>query len=529
MPEDLHHNVALVRIYLVFRAALAAVLLIMFISGLGIDVLGTEFPKIYFWVSIVYFSLCAGTVASITFAQYPYSFTKIASSLVIDVLAVVVLIHTSGGLDSGLGYLLVIFVAMGSIFLRGQIGIAFAALVCILVIAQSIYIANFSSGGIRTVFSAGTLGIILFGTAFIFQFLTEKLRASSEEAAAQAEFAEQLQQLAQAIVARMRTGIIVVDEQLKIILINESALQLLGLPQNHQVQNSHLESIPNLPDVFIQLSSKSSGAGPANVIDLPEGQSIRVSMAVIDLGQNPRRVFFLEDHRVMTQQAQQLKLASLGRLTASIAHEIRNPLGAISHAAQLLAESENIADSDLRLTEIIHQHSNRVNQIIESTLALSRRKEPKPEVIDLSLWLPNYVNQYKLANQPVIDLVFYATRPMAKIDPTHFSQVLTNLLDNGLRYGYKKTGENKIRLEVNKLPADDTAYLDIIDYGEGIGSDQLAHIFDPFYTTDEKGSGLGLYISKELCEINQATLTYRRTDAGLSCFRISFSHHQRMF
>jgi two-component system sensor histidine kinase PilS (NtrC family) len=115
------------------------------------------------------------------------------------------------------------------------------------------------------------------------------------------------------------------------------------------------------------------------------------------------------------------------------------------------------------------------------------------------------------------------------MDQTHLSQVLTNLLDNGLRYSRQHTGTARVTLRVNKSRNDDISYLEVIDYGPGIRDDQLAQVFDPFYTTEERGSGLGLYISKELCEINQASLHYHRTADGKSCFRIDFSHFQRMF
>ena len=528
MMQLVQHNPTLLKIYFYFRATLAFLLLGTFFIAAPNPIIGALYPPLFLWTVTAYLGACLLTLVSAQPQKLVRSFNRVVGSLIVDVLALVCLIHASGGIESGLGYLLLIIVAMAGIFIRGQLGIAFAAMASLLVIAETLYLFQLEQISSKALFSAGFLGVLLFCTAYAFQFLTEKLRTSNLEAAAQAEFAAHLQRLAQAIVARMRTGIVVVDQQGRIDLINDSALRLLDLPLEGELRNVELEDIPPLTKLVSNWQKNPVG-GPPQVLELRAGQHARVSLSTVDLGASSRTVVYIEDHRVMTQHAQQLKLASLGRLTASIAHEIRNPLGAISHAAQLLAESPAIKSGDKRLTEIIHQHSQRVNQIVESTLALSRRKEPQPETFDLNLWLPRFVTQYRTGQNVVIDIQMDPGQHLVKIDQTHLSQVLTNLLDNGLRYSRQATGTAKVLLRVLKSRNDDISYLEIIDFGPGIDDDRLLHIFDPFYTTEERGSGLGLYISKELCEINQAGLHYRRTADGLSCFRIDFSHYQRMF
>jgi len=523
----IQHNPTLLKIYFYFRAVLAFLLAGTFFIATPHRVLGNLYPELFLWVVMSYLGLCLLTLVFAKPSKLVHSFNRLAASLIVDVLALVCMIHASGGIESGLGYLLLVIVAMAGIFIRGQLGIAFAAMASLLVIAETLYLFQLGQINSKSLFSAGFLGVLLFCTAYAFQILTEKLRTSNQEAAAQAAFAAHLQRLAQAIVARMRTGIVVVDNT-RIELINDSALRFLDLLPESDYRDLGLDSIPPLAKLVGNWRKASTG-GPPQVLELRAGQLARVSLATLDLGASSRTVIYIEDHRAMTQQAQQLKLASLGRLTASIAHEIRNPLGAISHAAQLLAESPAIKSGDKRLTEIIHQHSQRVNQIIESTLALSRRKEPQPEIFDLALWLPRFVNQYSTGQKVVIDIEIEPGAHPVKIDQTHLSQVLTNLLDNGLRYSRQATGAARVLLKVKKSHNDDISHLEIIDFGPGIDDERLPHVFDPFYTTEERGSGLGLYISKELCEINQASLHYLRTGDGLSCFRIGFSHHQRMF
>jgi two-component system sensor histidine kinase PilS (NtrC family) len=237
---------------------------------------------------------------------------------------------------------------------------------------------------------------------------------------------------------------------------------------------------------------------------------------------------FVEDTRSIAQQAQQLKLASLGRLTASIAHEIRNPLGAISHAVQLLQESEAITQIDRRLCDIIYQHAKRVNHIVENTLALSRRKDTQVSLIDLHVWLQQFIENYTSHQQAEIILdLENGTLPL-RVDTTNLQQILVNLVDNGLRYSKQQIGVPKVILRGGVNQSNDNVFLEVIDFGPGIEGEQLQKIFEPFFTTEELGTGLGLYICKELCEINQASLYYFKTTRGESCFRIDFPHHLRM-
>ena len=238
-----------------------------------------------------------------------------------------------------------------------------------------------------------------------------------------------------------------------------------------------------------------------------------------------RRLVFVEDYTPVTQYAQSLKLTSLGRLTASIAHEIRNPLGAISHAAQLLQESPDLSAGDQRMADIIQHHCVRVNQIVESVMQISRREPPKPEYIMLSDWLNEFVSSYlKALNRPSdISIECDYRELLVEFDPENLQRVLANLLDNALRHSAMATGRETARIVVSLDFTAHQCLIDIIDTGNGVPHADQAKLFEPFYTTVEAGSGMGLYLCKELCEINNADLSYRPTSAGESCFRISLN------
>lgn len=520
-------NTQILQVYLYYRVALSAILVAMFISGIVDNVLGASSNQLYFWGSFGYFSLSILSILTFPISSLARSKARLSFLLFCDIGALLVLIHASGGVASGIGYLLIINIAIVSIFVRGQLTFAYTALVSIAVMADTIYLSFDSANFTRNVFASGTLGILLFATSIILYYLTERLKKSSAEAEEQLKHIKNLQEIAQNIVTRMQTGVIVVDNELQIELINTSAKQMLDIPPDIMLYGSCLadfrELAPLLKDWESILKSRSS-----TILNLLNGIEVRVSVANLVTGDIPKNIFYLEDYVAIKQQAQQLKLASLGRLAASIAHEIRNPLGAMSHAAQLLQESPTIETSDFRLTEIVLNNSSRVNDIVENTLAMSRRKEPQLELIDLSIWLQSFIEEYATPVDAHVSLTVLNTQLLTKFDPTHLRQILTNLITNGLHYSKQHTGEARVTVATGLMSNDDKVFVEVYDSGTGVPVENLQNIFDPFFTTNEKGSGLGLYICKELSEINHASLHYRRTPNKQTCFRIDFSHYQRM-
>jgi two-component system sensor histidine kinase PilS (NtrC family) len=237
---------------------------------------------------------------------------------------------------------------------------------------------------------------------------------------------------------------------------------------------------------------------------------------------------FLEDLAQITQQAQQLKLAALGRLTAGISHEIRNPLGAISHAAQLLAESEELDSADRRLTQIIQDHSQRMNRVIENVLQLSRRQQSAPQRLDLKPWLEDFVGEIReQANERQhIHLRINSGDFTTLMDPNQLRQILDNLIRNAWRHSAQLHEQADVWLALFVDPDSQLAVLEVQDNGPGVSAEEQAHLFEPFFTTSSQGTGLGLYLSRELCESNQARLDFKSRQGG-GCFRITFAHGRK--
>ena len=539
MPEKIPQDVAaqsahfnagdykLLQVYAYYRTLLSAVLLMMFTIKVAPQLLGSQHPLLFLYTLLIYTT--TNVIALILLWQrefHPYS-SHVISILVVDICTLVVLLYASGGANSSMGYLLLICIAAGGIFLKAKVNLAIAGFASILVLLQSL-LSYFSRGDTdRELFNSAVLGTLLFATALVFSTLSERIRKSTQEAITKAEHAAYLEKLAQLIIERMRTGILVVDNNLRIVLVNHAAQTLLGY-RNEDVNQRSITDLEPLHE-HLRLWRAYPHTRSPHIKTSANGPEVRVSFAQLEPHRKSDTLVFVEDNRMFSQEAQQLKLASLGRLTASIAHEVRNPLAAISHAAQLLLESPDIPSADARLTEIIQNHSRRVNQIIENVLQLSRRRAAVPEQICFNEWLPAFTQEYNQSGEATIELLFENDDIRSRVDISQLEQILTNLCDNGLRYSEQLTGRRHLSIVAGVDINSELPYIEIIDDGPGIPDEQVQQVFEPFYTTTNTGSGLGLYICRELCEANQASLEYKRTPAGKSCFRINFAHPERIF
>ncbi|UTA47329.1 ATP-binding protein [Simiduia sp. 21SJ11W-1] len=518
-------TLSLLRVYSYYRALLGSLLLFIFHGGLTPNLVGNNAPELFSYTCIVYTAISVWTLLALWRKDFKPSQKQLLAQLCIDVVAITLLVYSSGSNTSGLGYLLIITVAYSGIFLNQQLSLLLASFASLTAIGSGVLDAMRPKGGDSSLFSAGALGVLLFITALLFRYITRRLQTSQAEARSQAAFAQHLQSLAQQVVERMNTGIIAVNKDRHLLLVNNAAYRLLSRPANQP-----LASLPH--DIDAMLDRWESEGAHRQQIYKPEGSSkeIRVSFAALNIDQQSDTLIFLEDNRQLIQQAQQLKLASLGRLTASIAHEVRNPLGAISHAGQLLAEAPNLEAEDKKLTAIIARHSERVNNIIENVLQLSRRQQVQAQTFDITQWVNTFVEELKNGphNEAKITLVHTQTPLLGTMDTSQLHQVMTNICDNGLRYSQQQTGIAQITLATGTDERFGLPYIDIIDEGPGVSTEQSAQLFEPFNTDSPKGTGLGLYLSKELCDANEASLEYRPTAEGKSCFRICLTHEQRV-
>ncbi len=421
----------------------------------------------------------------------------------------------SGGVISGLANFLIFTLAFGGGLIHGRVSTVLPAIAFILTIYDEFYLFFLDENTLRSFFQAGILGIVYFAANILFQTLSRQLRMRETEV-------HTLEQINQLIIERMRVGVVVVADSEQPRLINQAAERMLQNP------GDKLSPREYLPEILLdKLTEWKQDPSPdvSKFTAFDTGPELLANFSLLNApSPDSDTLVFLEDSTVVQKQAQQFKLASLGRLSASIAHEIRNPLGAISHAAQLLGESDNLNKGDQRLSEIIQNHTVRMNGVIENVLQMSGRQTAKPRSIVLREWMDKFLEEFSAGVPDEIDIEteFLSDPITINVDPLHLSQVLGNLYQNGLRYSAKHTGKHKLKVVAGINSNSGHAYLEVIDYGTGVDSDLVPNLFEPFFTTESTGTGLGLYLSKELCEANEARLSYSKAVTGGSCFRITF-------
>lgn len=531
----------LLRIYAWYRLLLSILLIGLFAIKPLAPLIGGSNPPLFLATALGYFitTISASLYLRQWRSQIPtYSFML----LLVDILALTLMMHASGSLNTQLSLLYLVTIAAGNILLAGRMGALIAAVASIAILYEQFYFALSNEENISTLAlsQSSILGISFFAVALLSQIIVHRMRQGEELAEQRAQDIVNLQRLNEQIIRRMRTGIIALNPDRLILLSNEAAHQLLGL-MAPITPMSRLEDISLLLDASFFAWQQNPLLRAIPFKNTAESPQISVSFARLTPDASGGTVLlFLEDTTQLSQQAQQLKLASLGRLTASIAHEVRNPLGAISHATQLLAESELISGPDRRLLEIIEQHCRRMNAVVENVLTVSRRQPSTQQTLPLPEWLSRFREDYLglKAQDAELELKLHGPLINVRFDPEQLYQVVSNLVMNGLRYSRKRTGHATLRMEAGHLDLNGLPYLDIIDFGDGISPAQREHLFEPFYTTESTGTGLGLYLSREICEANQARLDYiprenaNKTDNDAvrtgACFRITFTHPDRL-
>jgi two-component system sensor histidine kinase PilS (NtrC family) len=475
------------------------------------------------------FYLCFG-LASVVLVRRRMASAPVQTILqaAIDMLVLTLLLHTCGGVGSGLGVLFLVPVGALAFLLLPRSALFLAAVAAIAILADTIWQQLGGVTDINSYATAGLLGVVLFATAAASSFAAGRMRESEALVRQKDVDLANLAELSQYIVQHLRESLLVVDAADRIRLINESAAGILG--DNHAVPGALVGEVS--PRLLYSLSTwrhrELDQNSPASFVAADGARVIQPHFA--PLGDTPGpTLIFLEDTTLMAERVQQGKLAALGRLSASIAHEIRNPVGAMSHAGQLLAESANIGADERRLTDIIQSNSERVSTIINNVLQLSRREATKPMRLKLGDWLEDFLDEFcqtMQVREAQIGVHEGADDLEVRFDPSHLHQVAWNLCDNAMKYGEARDGIS-FDIKVGRLNPSNRPYLEVSNGGQGIEPHAVDRIFEPFFTGRKGGTGLGLFIARELCQLNRAILLYEPHNGGGSVFRIVFSDPQR--
>jgi len=468
---------------------------------------------------------------------------QLAFGLALDVIILSLLLYTAGAPDLQLTMLYMVVVAASFMLLHGSQALIITLLAIIFVIYQQFFYAIANSMSLANLGNALLMSASFLAVGGLSWSISQRLVQLEKVAVRHAKEVERLNSINQEVISQMVNGVIVIDNK-QVVLANLAAYQLLSIPSRHDNKSKPVAAFEQqLGQQHLQLFnaclSVAAGLTRTFIYELPAvaNSSIigKLRVDIIPL-KDESKLIILEDLRREQASAQQLKLASLGQLTASIAHEIRNPLAAISQASQLLIEDviESEMDNDNALSpfanndinsqmtgnhelyKMIFSQTKRVNRIIEDVLKLSRQQTANQQTIILADWMPVFLDNYFKGHDVFLHVL---TQPTISFDIHQLEQVLINLINNGLRYSSYAHPHAFVEIEI--YCADNDVIIDVLDGGTGVNADDLSALFNPFFTTEQSGTGLGLYLSQAFCEANQARLLYV-PEHQKTCFRLIF-------
>jgi two-component system sensor histidine kinase PilS (NtrC family) len=493
--------------------------------------LGSLHPQLFIVLCIVYW-VFGGLFAFGARGRWATVGLLVLVDTTLDTAAISALLYCSGGIASGLGILLVIPVGSMALLAEGTGALVVAAIAALGLLGQQILSVATGGAPASDYPATGILGAVVFLVALTAWPVSRRLRESEAQVRRAELDLANLAQLSQYIVQHLRESILVLDPSDRIRLINESAAQLLGdaLAVPGALMGEVEPRLLYLLETWRGHDTAILRSGAGTFVAADGARVIRPHFAPLGNSNPAPVIVFLEDTGDIAAKVQQTKLAALGRLSASIAHEVRNPVGAISHAAQLLAESPALSREDRRLTEIMKSNSARVSGIIDNVLHLSRREAPRPQRLALGEWVSRFREEFCATLQlPSHRLVQddACEDVEVRLDGSQLHQIVWNLCLNSVTHALPHAREDPIALRFGRLSGVGRPFLQVADRGPGIANADVERIFEPFFTRAPGGTGLGLFLARELAQANGATLLYETREGGGSVFRIVFADPHR--
>ncbi|WP_126443924.1 sensor histidine kinase [Sulfuricystis multivorans] len=477
--------------------------------------IGSQDPRFFLWTSGTYLGL--SIVALVVETHWRKAFdSQLSAQVIADIVCLTLMLYASGGAKSGMAMMLIVVLVGAALVGQGRLVLFYAALASLLLLAEQAWRVAFLTGDSSDFYYTGLTCIGLFGSAIAARLLANRMIANEELARRRGiELADQLH-INERVIRDMQDGVLVIDAQGGVRQCNPRARALLGCTMAHPRMLADFS--PLLAEEFRVRSAR--GIESELVMQVPwTGRDLRVRF--LPPGEGGNALIFVEDVGRLQQEARQVKLAALGRLTANLAHEIRNPLSAISHAAELLADEPSGKGIE-RLTRIILDNVQRLNRLVSEVVELGRRDRVHPETIELGDFFRHLLDERALHDAGNLERISVEIPPgrWVHFDRGHLHRVVANLLDNALRYASQAPGAVRVWYEEN--PAQDRPSLHFVDDGKGIIDTERDRVFEPFFTTRANGTGLGLYIARELCEANGARLFLLENAPGAH-FCLSFA------
>lgn len=514
-----------IQLYSIYRLILVGVLQLLTLTANMPMQLGSYDASLFEWVLNSFTVIAVIAIFNAHF-RWPSYNVQIFMHPVLDISFLLGLIFSSGGLHSGMGILLGLPIILQNILKPGQVSLMISAISITALLGIEFYMQQEAQRSASDLSYAGILTLFIFSASWMLGKWFEKASITAELAKRRGVDLANLSQLNQSILDQLQTGILVVERTGVIRHMNPTAWDMLGRPADWR--SKPLRDFA--PELNAHYKHWVANVCPKVVsYDIKHWKTTELSFRLAQLGtrSSGASLIYLEDTSAQREKQQGVKMASLGQLTANIAHEIRNPLGAISHAAQLLSESPELTKPDQRMVQIIQENSKRMNTTIESVLNLSRKREASRENIALGQWLQKFREDFVRRSSLTMRQVNLHVEPLdaeVQFDPNHFDQIMWNLCRNAEKYAHEDSEELQLDIQCSQPAHTRDLILSVIDNGVGITEVARERLFEPFYTTSTKGTGLGLFMARELCLSNGANLEYVQLNGRGSCFRIVFAH-----
>ena len=507
--------------YFALARVLVASSLLLTVAALGgtftqVDARGPDYALP---LAIAYFVAASALALMALYLRRRFTL-QLLGQLATDLVIITLLVVLGGGLRGGIMVLYLLPLAGAALLLPTSAAFFVCAIAVLALLADSLLRALAGQHSDSSLFQTGLYGAALFAITGLLRLLSARLATQERLALARGRDLENQLEINRLVIAQMEQGVLVVDAETRVRANNRAARQMLGLSPGAQLTGRQLfefDAVRPLAQAFLRWreAERASGTWSNSVMQplvagqhaMPELQ-LRARFARPPGETSDEFVVFLDDVREVEERAQQLKLAAMGRLTASIAHEIRNPLAAISHAGQLLEEDAR-EPLQKRLAGIVRENTQRLNRLVDDVLRVARRESPLGDEIDLGAFVREWLTEFERDRGLPPGRVELTAEPnvLVKFELSHLRQVLFNLVDNALRFASSKPGA--VRIVVERAVDDGgRVRLWVFDDGPGIGPEAQSTLFEPFYTTRAGGTGLGLYIAREFCVANRCELVF---------------------
>ena len=498
-------------LYTNYRLIIALSLTLIFLITIENSSEHFEYPTLYFYALIIYSALSLGQLLLLKY--FPHTLSKqILSLYIVDLVFLSALTFALGGPNISIGLLFVICVFTSNFLLSKHQALFMTLVAVICVVYQQFFGSLFTQTSLNNIGNSAFLAFLFFVVYGLGQFAIQRFHVLESLNTFQSNELFKLQNINRYILEQIEVGYLVLDEHFKIVVSNPAACTLLGISPLYAHEQFHLATFQ--PDLYDILRQKTIHDGERFQFESTQSTyTVDVRVQNLIVPNQALTLLTLEDTQRLYQKVQQLKLAALGQLSASIAHEIRNPLAAIVQANELNSDSDD--DQKLLLNTMIAKQAHRIDRIIKDTLDMAKNRKTESSIIALLPFMNDLIIQ---------DLSDVKHRIKLEIDPklhTQFDepqlrQVMINLIRNAIRHNAADIEQISIHGYVQNA----IIHIDVIDYGQGIDQENLKQLFQPFFSTEINGTGLGLYLSQSICEANQAKLSYVERQQQGACFRI---------